>query len=82
MPENMPSKATVSGENYHRGHRGTQREVRVSNASEKATDKYRMMRNRVKKGGRTGEGGLKLVAWFLLTSFPFFFLCVPPCPLW
>ena len=68
IPENMPSKATVSRKDYHAAHRGPQREARVSNASEKATDKYRMMHNRVKKGGRTGEGALKLVVWFSLHS--------------
>jgi len=49
MPENMPSKATVSREDYHRGHRGTQREARVSHASEKTTDKWLILHDRVKK---------------------------------
>ena len=64
----MRSKATVSRVDYHAAHRGPQREARVSNASEKATHKYRIMHNRGKKGGRKGEGALKLVAWFSLPS--------------
>ncbi len=72
----MPSKATVSREDYHAAHRGPQREARVSNASQKATDKYRIMRNGVKKGGRTGEGALKLVAWFSLPSPSFSSVCL------
>ena len=76
MPGNMPSKATVSREDYHGGHRGPQREAGVSNASEKATDKYRIMHNRVKERGRTGEGALKLVAWFSLPSPSFSSVCL------
>ncbi len=48
----------------------------MSNASEKATDKYRIMHDRVKKGGRTGEGALKLVAWFSLPSPSFSSVCL------
>jgi hypothetical protein len=64
IPENMTSKATISGENYHRGHRGTQRRARVSNASEKAWDKRRIMQKRIQEGGKTEADAIELVARF------------------
>ncbi len=42
----MTLKATVSDENYHRGHGGTQRKAQVGNASGKASYKYRIIHKR------------------------------------
>jgi hypothetical protein len=64
MPENLPSKETVSGENYHRGHRGTQRKARVSKPSEKAWDKRRIVHKRIQQGGKTEADAFELVARF------------------
>ena len=49
IPENMPSKATVSRKDYHGGHGGTRRKARGRNTSRKAADKCRIVHKRMRK---------------------------------
>ena len=75
FPGRATSKATVSGENYHRGHRGhrgTRRKAPLSSASEKAWHKCRIMHRRMKKEKKRNKTHLNwlLPSCFLPLLFP------------